>query len=257
MQFNVSKSLFLVVLVFSTSSSAQSNFVPVFVDARTEARIGPFPFDRSVTANAISAFKKLGSKGVVVKFFLDQPKGPGDDLLATAMETLPTVLQARCDDSEPKSNSLDDRFTASADGDIGYAVSCKAGWIPLPGLQKNAARVCFIDQPVADVAPLRERYQGRSVKTLYSCALELARKSVPQADATGKRKIDLSKAPKFDPISLVDVLDGKVNRADFAGKIVILGYDGPKSPMFDTPIGRLSAHRVFMANLLVLEMGGN
>jgi hypothetical protein len=37
-------------------------------------------------------------------------------------------------------------------------VSCKAGWIPLPELQKHAAGVNFIDQPVVDVAPIRERY---------------------------------------------------------------------------------------------------
>lgn len=210
----------------SYSPHQVSNFVPVFVDARTEARIGPFPFDRAITANALTVFGKLGAKGVVVKFFLDQARGPGDERLATAMQTLPTVLQARCDDAETNSNSLDARFSTSPAGETGYAASCKAGWIPLPVLQKNAASVCFIDQPVVDAAPLRERYQGRSVKTLYSCALELAGKSVPQADATGKRRIDLRKAPRIDAISLVDVLDGKVNRADFAGKIVILGYDG-------------------------------
>jgi hypothetical protein len=136
-----------------------------------------------------------------------------------------------------------------------FSVSCNAGWIPLPVLQKNAMEVCFIDQPVADVAPLRERYQGRSVRSLYSCALALAHKSLPQPDIGGTRKVDLRKAPPIDVISLVDVLDGKVDRAKIAGKIVIFGYDGSKAVTFDTRIGKLTAHRVFMANLLVLEQG--
>ena len=257
MKTKVSHSLFLLALVCSASCRAESAFVTVFVDARTEARIGPFPFDRSITANAIGMFERLGAKGVVLKFFLDQPKGPGDDALVTAMKKFPTVLQARCDDTEPKSNILEKRFSTPADTKTTYAVSCNAGWIPLQVLQKNAVEVCFIDQPVADLAPLRERYQGRAVKTLYSCALELARKFVPQPDASGKRKIDLRKAPRFDAISLIDVLDGKANRADFTGKIVVFGYDGSKSTMFDTAIGKLSAHRVFLANLLILELGEN
>jgi len=242
-------------LFFSGSSHAESAFVPVFVDARTEARIGAFPFDRSVTANALNAFEKLGAKGVVVKFFLDQPKGPGDEQLAQAMKKIPTVLQARCDDAEPKSNALEERFSTVAGAETNFAVSCKSGWIPLPVLQANAVDVCFIDQPVVDVAPLKERYQGRAVKTLYSCALTLANKRAPPADATGTRKVDLRKAPSIEPISLIDVLDGKANRANFAGKIVILGYEGPKAPTFETQIGKLSAHRAFMDNLLVLEQG--
>lgn len=255
MPYNFFKPVFVVSLLFSVSCRAESAFVPVFVDARTEARIGAFPFDRSVTANALVAFEKLGVKGVVIKYFLDQPKGAGDEQLALAMKKLPTVLQARCDDSEPKSNALDERFSSAAGAETNFAVSCKAGWIPLPVLQKNATDVCFIDQPVADIALLKERYQGRSVKSLYSCALALAHKPAPQADASGTRKIDLRKAPAVHAISLIDVLDGKVNRANFAGKIVILGYEGPKAPIFDTQVGKLSAHRVFMANLLVLEQG--
>ena len=236
---------------------AQSVFVPVFIDARTEARLGPFPYDRAVIAEALTALEKLGAKGVVLKFFLDQPKSKGDDALAQAMTKLSVILQARCDDTETNPNPLAARFSSQIDKPTNFAFTCKAGWIPLPPLQKNAANVCFIDQPLVDVAPLLERYQGRAVKTLYGCALELAHKAVPAADAAGTRKVDLAKAPRFDVISLVDVLDGKIDRARIAGKIVVFGYEGPKAGMFDTAIGRVTAHRVFMANLLALEMAGN
>ena len=72
-------------------------------------------------------------------------------------------------------------------------------------------------------------------------------------DAGGIRKVDLAKAPRIDAISLIDVLDGKTERGKIAGKVVVFGYDGHKAPMFDSVIGRLSAHRLFMVNLLVLE----
>lgn len=232
---------------------AQSSFVPVFIDARTEARLGPFPYDRAVIAGALTALEKLGVKGVVLKFFLDQPKSKGDDALAQAMTKLPVVLQARCDDAEPKPNSLDARFS-TAIKQTGVSVACRSGWIPLAQLQKSAFEVCFIDQPAVDTPLWHQSYQDRAVKTLYGCALELAHKPVPTADANGVRKVDLTKAPCFEVISLVDVLDGKIDRARIAGKIVVFGYEGPKVAMFETAIGRLSAHRVFMANLFALEM---
>jgi hypothetical protein len=36
------------------------------------------------------------------------------------------------------------------------------------------------------------------------------------------------------------------------GRIAVLGYDGPDQPFFTTPAGRLSAHRLFYAQLLDL-----
>ena len=234
----------------------ESVFVPIFIDARTEAKLGSFPYDRAVSADALIAFEKLGAKGVVLKFFIDQPKGKGDDALALAMTKLPVILQARCDDTEAKPNPLDARFSAPATAQMNFAVTCTAGWIPLPILQKNAANVCFADQVVVDAATILERYQNRAVKSLYVCALELAGKPVPVADAGGTRKVDLAKVPQFDVISLVDVLDGKIERARIAGKIVVFGYEGPKATMHDTAIGRISAHRAFMVNLLALERVG-
>jgi CHASE2 domain-containing sensor protein len=75
------------------------------------------------------------------------------------------------------------------------------------------------------------------VKTLYICALT-------------------RKAPPINAISPVDVLEGKINRENFAGKIVILGCEGHKAPMFGTSTGKFCARCAFMANLLVLEQGG-
>jgi CHASE2 domain-containing sensor protein len=72
---------------------------------------------------------------------------------------------------------------------------------------------------------------------------------------TGTLKVDVRKAPRVEVISLIDVLDGKIDRARFAGKVVVFGYEGAKSDMFDTPAGRLSAHRAFLTNLLAIEAG--
>ena len=240
-------------LLGCATAQTESAFAPVFIDARTEARLGPFPYDRAVAANALIALEKLGAKGVVMKFFLDQPKGAGDDALANAMTKLPVVLQARCDDTEAKPNLLDARFSTAVTSQMVFGATCKAGWIPLPTLQKPATDVCFIDQPAVDVVPLLVRYQDRAVKSLYGCALGLAGMSMPTIDRGGSVKIDFRKFARYQVISLLDVLNGKVERAKIEGKVVVLGYDGKLAEMFDTPIGRLSAHHGFMAILLALE----
>ena len=253
MQMIVLAVLLPLALMGCAAVRAESAFVPVFIDARTEARLGAFPYDRAVSADALLALEKLGAKGVVMKFFFDQPKGAGDDALANAMTKLPVVLQARCDDSEATPNLLDARFSTAVTSQMGFGMTCKAGWIPLPTLQKPAADVCFIDQPAIDVVPSLERYQDRAVKSLYGCALRLAGMSMPTIDRSGSVKIDLRKSADYQVISLLDVLDGKVERAKIEGKVVVFGYDGKLAEMFDTPIGRLSAHHGFMAILLALE----
>ncbi len=249
------KTMVFLLFAAATLARAESAFVAVFIDAKSEARLGAFPPDRSQYANALIEFEKLGAKGVVMKFFLDMPKGAGDGTLAIAMARLPVVLQARCDDTEAKPNLLDSRFSTAATSQMVFGMACKSGWIPLPILQKSAADICFIDQPAVDVVPLLERYQDRAVKSLYGCALAMAGKAMPAADRSGSLKVDLRKSPSYEVISLLDVLDGKVDRARIAGKVVVLGYEGKLAAMFDTPIGRLSAHHGFMANLLALEAG--
>ena len=253
MRVHIWKTVIFLLVAASIPCRAESAFVAVFIDARTEASLGAFPYDRAVSAKALLAFEKFGAKGVVMKFFFDQPKGAGDDALANAMTKLPVVLQARCDDTEATPNLLDARFSTAVTSQMGFGMTCRAGWIPLPKLQKPAADVCFIDQPAIDVVPSLERYQDRAVKSLYGCALAMAGKPMPAADRSGSLKVDLRKSTRYQVISLLDVLDGKVERAKIEGKVVVFGYDGKLAEMFDTPIGRLSAHHGFMAILLALE----
>ena len=74
---------------------ARSPFVFVFVDAKTEKALGPFPYDRLVYAEAMERAAAAGARGVVVRFFLDLPKGEnGDKALTTAMTKTKVVLQA-------------------------------------------------------------------------------------------------------------------------------------------------------------------
>jgi hypothetical protein len=75
---------FLVILSFcSTARDFSRDFAVVFATESTEARFGRIPLDRALIAKAIESAARHVAKGVVVKFFLDQPRTTeGDNQLA-------------------------------------------------------------------------------------------------------------------------------------------------------------------------------
>jgi hypothetical protein len=151
--------------------AARDVFAVVFVDERTEARLGPFPYDRAVYAKGIERLGELGARGVVLKFFIDRPKTrEGDEALAAAIGKVKVVLQANLE-PEPRPNRLPERFFLStAERGRKDALSGEGGWLPLEMMSAMAHDVGFIDSRDVTRVPIVERYQGRLVKSLYLCA---------------------------------------------------------------------------------------
>jgi CHASE2 domain-containing sensor protein len=88
----------LLAIIFGVINSAsadppeasRSPFIVVFIDAKTEKALGPFPYDRAVLAKAIDKTASSGARGVVLKFFIDKPKTPDGDraLIQSARSTM-------------------------------------------------------------------------------------------------------------------------------------------------------------------------
>src|SRR6266567_213979 len=111
---NIIRVAFLLCSLCTTllGASFRDDFAVVFIDAASETKFGAFPLDRSLLATAIRKASDLHARGVVLKFFLDQPKVAASDLLlAQALTNTPVVLQARIDDAEAHPNPLPERFT--------------------------------------------------------------------------------------------------------------------------------------------------
>ncbi|HEV8543114.1 MAG TPA: CHASE2 domain-containing protein [Verrucomicrobiae bacterium] len=160
-------------------ASFHEDFAVVFIDAASEAKFGAFPLDRSILAKAIRKAASLGAKGVVLKFFFDQPKSELSDLsLEQALTNVPVLLEARMDDSQIQPNALPNQFTFPG-VKARTRVSGQTGWIPLLRFSEKAAGVGFVDFSTT-VVPLLETYQSRTVKSLTVCCIELA---------TGKKAI--------------------------------------------------------------------
>jgi len=241
-------------------ASFQDDFAVVFIDAATEAKLGAFPLNRSFLAGAVRKAGELGAKGVVIKFFLDQPREEsGDQALAMAMTNLPVILQARIDDTEAHPNPLPDRFTWP-EVKVPTEISGVSGWIPLPAFSARARDVGFVDFSSPRV-PLLETYQSRTVKSLVVCCIELA-KGKP-AVLTPNRRLNFgvdglrldgtncltAAYPLKDDLPYLpfhQFLAGEIPASRIKGKVVIIGYDGPGIHSEPTPIGSIRAHRFFV-----------
>src|SRR4051794_23731352 len=139
----------------------ESPFVAVFIDAKTEKALGPFPYDRAVLAKAIDKSVASGARGVVLKLFVDKPAtADGDRALVDAAKRTKVLVQARLDDSEKDPNPLPDRFALKATVE-GHPLTGKSGWLPLPDLAAVAHDLGFVDYRVIDRMPVAEQYRGK------------------------------------------------------------------------------------------------
>jgi CHASE2 domain-containing sensor protein len=271
---NITGLVLLLCLLSSASlgASFRDDFAVVFIDAASEAKYGAFPFDRSLIAAAIRQAGNLGAKGVVLKFFFDQAKGEaGDALLAAALTNLPVVLQARIDDTEVHPNSLPDRFTLPEVKEP-TSISGRSGWIPISRFMANARGVGFVDFASTRV-PMLETYQSRTVKSLVVCCIELAteKSAVFGPDGsmrfgTNEFRLDgrscvTARMPAKDDLAYIpftQFLVGDTPANQIKGKVVIIGYDGPGIQSFETAIGPVKAHRLFVYDLeSIYEQIGN
>lgn len=266
----------VLLLLMSPQGAAAVNagLAVVMIDEKSEAALGDFPFDRAVLAKGIDAIRIGGGKAVILKFFLDRPKSAeGDRALAEAMGKIPVVLQARIEEREIRANPLPDRFYWK-EADVAPALSGNSGWIPLPLFSEHAACIGFIDS--IDPAPAYERYRGRTVRSLFTCSLELFADAPGRAGlsgsqlAIGNRQWQLTGEGNYrftwpegggeiHAISFIDLLRGSVPAEALKGAVVLLGYDGRKMHLVDSPMGRVKAHRLFchaLSSILAASTSG-
>jgi hypothetical protein len=238
---------------------AESPFVMVMYDSRTERSLGSFPPSRAQYASAVSILKGYGAKAIVVKYFLDLPKdAPGDAAFADSMKGIPVFLQACIDNTEAHPNRLDSRFAVQLRDIPGRVPAGNSGWTPLEQFSTNAYDVGFVDMRRADLVPLFERYQQKIYRTLWLSVLQYALPGL-HADgkylANGRKKLAINeygevpvhypREDKLDYISFGELIRKDTDKSRLEAKVVIIGYDGNNSGLLDTPIGKVRAHRAF------------
>jgi CHASE2 domain-containing sensor protein len=242
-------------------------FELVLIDAASEKRMGSFPIDRKIVAQAINTLKEAGVTGVVLQFFYDQPAkdAESDAALAEAIAQTKTLLQARMDDAEFGENPLPAKFRVNnIKGAYKTDLSGSSGWIPLPVFARSAHDIGFVDINEPDEVPMVVKYQDHDVNSLTLAALELATGETAEILSgnrvkLGAKSLSLSadnqvsiklESDKIDYVSFADVVDGKIDATRLRGKVVVIGYDGAKIESVKTGAGPIKAHRFFYLGLL-------
>lgn len=254
--------LFCILTSGLPGASFSNDFAVVFIDAATEAKLGKFPLDRALIAKAVLKAGEQQAKGVVLKFFLDQPRNEASDrALAGALTNLPVLLQARIDDSEAQPNPLPERFTLPKIKGPTATVGV-SGWLPLPMFSANAKDVGFAD--VFSEETLLKTYQAKTVKSVTLSCIEMATGSPMVITTNGQMKFGAkvlpvdsrymapAKWPVKDNLAYIpfhQFVAGEVAASQIKGKIVIIGYDGPQMHTIPTSMGQVRAHRLFVYNL--------
>lgn len=253
----------------SRSDSAAHPFELVLIDAASEKQLGGFPVDRKLVAQAVTALKTAGAKGVVLKFFYDQPaKLPeSDKALAEAIGSTKTLLQARIDEAEFGPNPLPSRFAMDkAETNLKSAFSGDNGWIPMPQFASAAHDIGFVDITTPERVPMVESYKNTPVNSLTLAALELATDETGQIEngskltlgtksvaltADNQVALKLKTNEKLDYVNFSDMLDGAADTMSrFRGKVVVIAYDGIKAEAINTNAGLIKSHRLFYMGLL-------
>jgi hypothetical protein len=253
----------------SRADSAVHPFELVLIDAASEKQLGGFPVDRKLVAQAVTALKAAGAKGVVLKFFYDQPaKLPeSDKALADAISSTKTLLQARIDEAEFGPNPLPSRFAMDkAEGNLKTPLAGDNGWIPMPQFANAAHDIGFVDITTPENVPMVESYKNTPVNSLTLAALELATDETGHIEngarlTLGSKSValttdnqvalKLNTNEKLDYASFTDVLEASsATMSRFRGKVVVIAYDGAKMEMIQTSAGPIKAHRLFYMGLL-------
>lgn len=249
-------------ILISTSVFADNPFVIVMYDSETEKSLGSFPPNRTTWASTIDKLYEFNAKAIVLKFFFDLHR-PEDKILSVALSKIPTFLQACINENEPSNNKLDKKFVIQVDQSYNNIIKGKNGWLPINEIAINAFDLGFVDIRDYNSIPIIEKYNNQYVSSLYFSILKYVYKdlSLTKNTLTNHNKIiELNKYsemyvnyPEKDElnyISLIDLINNKINKYQINNKIVIIGYDGDKSEYANISTGKVKKHRVFIYGLI-------
>ena len=260
--------LFLLLLSADIARAGEfaADFAVVMIDDATEAKIGPYPYDRAVYAQGIEACARLKAKAVVLKFFFDTARSTtGDAALAAAIKHLPVAAEAALTvPEEANQRSIPARYRIS-DQLLPALMSDDRGWIPIPGVLDAATTLGFVNLD-AKTIPLVENYQGASYQSLIVCCLELAAGTTARFES-GQRVIigkgwlpvdqrnvfhgDYGAAEPIKLLSCAKLLANEIPADEIAGRVVILGLDSVHADLIKTDQGLITVHRLFLQALVV------
>jgi len=207
---------------FFLSRETDPSAVIVAIDDASLAKVGRWPWQRSVHAKLINALDELGAKVIALDVNFPEVSSPEEDAaLAAAAQRVQTVIMP-----------IELDFTVQG-GEIVF--DSKNTVQPIQSIQSAVRSVGFSNVPldtdgIARRLPIQSK--GLDGSEVYAFAYEVAKlaKRAPALtdipkDKLGRMIINFPDAPRqsFPIISAADILQGRIDAARIKDKVIFIG----------------------------------
>jgi HD-GYP domain-containing protein (c-di-GMP phosphodiesterase class II)/CHASE2 domain-containing sensor protein len=187
-----------------------------------------WPWPRGLHADAIARLDAAGAKAIAIDIDFSTPRDAADDArLAQAVAASGRVVLA----------TFRQRTPLPGGGEIEVAN------VPYAALERAAAGVGSVLIPVdADGvvrhAPRASEIGGRAIPCLGAAALAVALGETPRAGEQAGFLLDYRRIAPFPVIPIADVLAGRFDPRDVAGRVVFVGATAAEfQDLWSTPLG--------------------
>ncbi len=241
-------------LAFAPRNDADSNVVIVDIGREALAQLGPWPWKRSQLASLVGKIADGGPQALAIDILLAPREGEPDDAgLADALARVPAVLGIVLDPAPTVAAPLTSAIAVSGNVEVPSLLQTPGASLPDPVLLKSAGGAGVISLPAPEGEPVRAvpllaggagaLFPGFAVEAIRVArgGANLIASSPPQVLRIGEMALPLPSdglmqlhfATNADRVARTipaeDLLDGRVDPARLAGKIVLLGASAPEA----------------------------
>jgi len=249
------------------------HYLFVATNDEDKGRLGRWPIDRSLYAEAIARAREDGARAVVLKFFFDQPSKPvADSRLARAIASMPVYLQFAFGEGDGTAEGQPPVWRSDLRAEhLKTVFDQPPSLLPLPAFREHAAGIGFVNvlpdpeynrieilgstdiNVAASLTFLSiEAGLGAQVST-REMLLNINGKSY-KIDDNGRVRCPYLDVGRPREYSLFALLHDQVPKNEVRDRVVIIGNTRNNTPRFPTSkTTSLPVHEVFFRQILCLD----
>ncbi len=201
----------------------------VALDAQSLRAYPAWPWPRRLYAEAIRRLDAAGAKVVAFDIDFSTPREPADDeALRAAVASSGRVVLA-----------VFRQRTVLPDGSEIEVASLPTAALASAAAREGSVLVPIEEDGIVRYAPRASRIAGASVASLARATLDLARGEPRGSGDLPALRLDYRRIrPAFPVIPIVDVIDGRFDPRDIAGRVVLVGATAAEfQDLWSTPLG--------------------
>lgn len=201
----------------------------VAIDPQSLRAFPEWPWPRGFYADLVDRLDAAGVRAIGFDIDFSTPRDPtGDDRFAASIQRSGRVVLAAFRQSQRLENGM----------------QVEVASVPHPVLDRSAAGIGAVVVPIdADGVvrrfPRSTSLAGRAAVSLAEASLAVAFRETVEPRETGTVRIDYRRmVPPIPTYSFVDVIEGRIDPRDLAGRIVLVGATAAEfQDLWTTPVG--------------------